>query len=80
MKVRVDVEEIRRIKKERDNINKLSIYDIDFYENGKKLVIEKKLLDFHKFLGLNTMDFILRYIYKGRAKGLSLIIALKDGK
>ena len=41
-KTRVDVEDVLRIDKERRKINRISLEDIEWYENGVKLDISNE--------------------------------------
>ena len=63
--MRVDVERIKELKKELNDINIEILEDIDFYENDRIVVIDKKLLDEWGYIGLNNTDFITTGYYKG---------------
>lgn len=56
-RVRVDVEEIKALQERRREINDIEIGKIDFYSDGKKVVIPKSALDEWKNIGLNNIDF-----------------------
>lgn len=61
--MRVDVEEIKRIAKERKQINDLNFDEIEWYENGKLLNITDKMKDDWSFIGLINEDFITSGYY-----------------
>lgn len=61
---RVDVEEVFRLQDERRKINALKLEEIDFYEDGKKVSIDKKILDDFRFCGLSNVDFVDSGFYK----------------
>ena len=63
--MRVDIEYIKHIQKERARINKVELEDIEFFEGGEKVDISQKIIDDFKFCGLNNTDFILTDYYKG---------------
>ena len=65
--MKVTVEYIRWLQAERANINKTPLDEIDFYENGKRLIISSKIIDDFKFIGLTNIDFILTEYYKETA-------------
>lgn len=56
--MRIDVEEIRKIDERRREINELNIYDIEWFENGKRLHYTKDQLDHWKYIGLNNVSFV----------------------
>ena len=56
--IKIAVEEVMRIQKERLAINKLNFSDIVWTYAGKPLEIPQKLLDDFELCGLNNMDFI----------------------
>jgi hypothetical protein len=57
--MRVDVEYAKHLRAELKKINAVPLDEIEWYENGKKLEIEKDLIEEWKFTGLNNVDFIL---------------------
>jgi hypothetical protein len=63
-RIRVDIEIVEKILKERKAINIIPFYKIDWYKNGKKLYIPKKVLDEWKFTGLSNTDFVSGKVYK----------------
>ncbi len=54
----VSVEEIMRISRERQAINKLEFRNIVWTYQGKPLDIPSQLLDDFEICGLNNIDFI----------------------
>ncbi len=64
--MKVDIEHIRYLQKEREKINKAELEDIEFFEEGKKVDISKKIIDDYKLYGLNNIDFILTGTYCDR--------------
>jgi len=64
--MRIDIEEIQLLKKRLREFNRLSIYDMEFYENGEKLDISKQILKEWEFVDLNNSDFIDSEFWKAR--------------
>lgn len=62
--MRVDVERILALKAELQEINKATLTDIEFFEDGKKLNIKPEALEHWRFVGLNNTDFISMGAYK----------------
>ncbi len=62
--MRVDIEHVRKIQKERMEINSILLEEIEWYEDGKKLDIDKSVIDDFLFTGLNNTDFIISEMYK----------------
>lgn len=56
--MRVNIEDVRDIEKARSKINRPDFKQIEWYEDGKKLDIDPKILDDYEYTGLNNMDFI----------------------
>lgn len=71
--MRVNVERIREIKEELRAINKKDLNDIEFFENGVELDIDKKTRDEFVYCGLNNTDFITTGIYNASKKNDSKI-------
>ena len=67
-KIVVHVEHIKEMQKQRERINNPMLDRIDFYENGKLLHIDKRLIDKFIFTGLNNIDFITSGFYLGEIK------------
>ncbi|HDY68753.1 hypothetical protein LCGC14_2039500 [marine sediment metagenome] len=68
MRIVVKVEKIREIQKERRDINRRELCDIDFYEDGKLLEIDPEIIKHFMFTGLNNTDFIDSDFYKTEFK------------
>ena len=62
-KIPVQVEHILEMQRQRERINNPMLDRIDFYENGKLLHIDKRLIDEFIFTGLNNIDFITSGYY-----------------
>lgn len=62
--MKVTVEYIRWLQTQRTKINSVPLDEIEFYENGKPLIISSKIIDDFKFVGLVNTDFILTGHYK----------------
>jgi len=62
--MRVDVEQVKKIQAERKKINDLELQDIEWYEDGKKVDIDPKVLAEFEFTGLCNTDFIISDTYK----------------
>ena len=63
--MRVDIEEVLRIDKERIAINKHHFDDIEFYKDGERINIPAEILKEWKYVGLNNMEFITCGFYEG---------------
>lgn len=61
----VVIEYIKWLQEERAKINRVALEDIEFFEDGMKLEIPKKIVEDFAFVGLNNIDFILSGFYKG---------------
>ena len=61
--MRVDVEHIKYLTKEREKINKEVLSEIEFFEDGKKVIIPEKITEDFSFIGLNNIDFITSGFY-----------------
>lgn len=57
-RVRIDIEEIKALQKRRKEINAIELADIDFYENGVKVVVSSPTVEDWNFVGLSNIDFI----------------------
>ena len=62
-KIPVRVEHIKEMQRQRERINNPMLDRIDFYENGKLLHIDKRLIDKFMDTGLNNIDFITSGYY-----------------
>jgi len=67
-KIPVQVEHILEMQRQRERINNPMLDRIDFYENGKLLHIDKRLIDKFMDTGLNNIDFITTGFYLGEIK------------
>jgi len=67
-KIVVHVEHIKEMQKQRERINTPFLYEIEFYENGKLLHIDKEVIDEFIFTGLSNIDFITTGFYLGEIK------------
>ena len=63
-KTRIDIELIDAVMGFRSYIQKLNLWEIDFYEDGVKLDIPKELVDEFGFTGLANIDFITTNYYR----------------
>jgi len=63
--MKVDIEKVRELKRQLDEINSVPIEDIEFFENGKRVEFDKDVVADWKFIGLNNVDFITSGFYKG---------------
>ena len=58
----IDIEDIDRIIKARQEFNKLDLADVEFYQDGIKLDIPKEVIGEFKFTGLSPISFVeIRY-------------------
>lgn len=64
MKTIVRIEDVLRIQKERDAINRLKFRNIVWTRNGKEIYIDPAIKDDYALVGLNNMDFITSGYYK----------------
>lgn len=62
--MRIGIERIFEIQAELSKINEQYLSDIEFYEGGVKINIDKKILDKFGYTGLNNVDFITSGYYK----------------
>ena len=63
--MKIDIETVLGQQKWCNRINELDLYEIEFYENGKKLRIPIKVIQQFEFTGMNNLDFITTGEYKG---------------
>lgn len=61
---RIAVEWVRWLQEQRSEINKASLENIGFFEDGVKLDITPEQIKQFEFTGLNNVDFILSGYYK----------------
>ena len=62
--MKIHIEQIKIMQKRQTEINKLNIEDIQFFENGKQLIISPDLIEEFEYTGLNNLDFINTGFYK----------------
>lgn len=62
--MRVDIERIKALKAEFDEINKMDLDQIQFYEKGNHIEISQEQINEWKFIGLSNVYFILDEFYK----------------
>ena len=65
-KMRIDIEHVRKIQEERMKINNVPIKQIEWYEDGKKVEMDSKIIEDFIYTGLNNTDFIISEMYKER--------------
>jgi hypothetical protein len=58
-KVRVDIEEVTRVKEYLASINQALLKDIEWYRNGVKVEVSPENLETWRMVGLNNADFCL---------------------
>lgn len=56
--MRIDIEEIQELREKLRAFNRLSIFNLEFYENGKEIDIPPYIKRRWDFIGLNNADFI----------------------
>jgi len=66
--MKVNVEAVNRIQRERARINRIALKNLELYEDGKRIKITKKTIDDWNFTGLSVIDFILFKGWKGLKK------------
>ncbi len=66
-KVRVDVEEVLKLKARLREINKIPLQDVQWYENGQALDIPQEVVEDFRFTGLSNGCFIDCEAYKQKA-------------
>jgi hypothetical protein len=65
-RVRVDVERVKELKAELLAINNLNLEDIDFYDNGVKVIISDANIHRWQMIGLNNTDFVMDDFGEGK--------------
>ena len=66
-KVFVRIEDVQRIQKERNKINRLRFQNITWTKNNKVIYIEPEIKENWELCGLNNCDFINTNAYKGKS-------------
>ena len=64
----VRIEDVLRIQKERNAINRLKFINIVWTQNNKEIYIDPKTKDDWELYGLSNCDFITSNYYKGLAE------------
>ena len=62
--MRIDCEKVRALKDALLEINLTPFDELEFYENGVKINIEKNIREDFKFTGLNNTDFVSTEFWK----------------
>lgn len=63
--MKVNIEDVLKMQEFRNSINHANIDDIEWYQDGKKVSVDKELLEEWKFIGLNNTDFITMGFFNG---------------
>ena len=66
--MRVDLERVREIQKERARINAVPLASIELYSNGERVAIDAKDVTEWTYTGLSNWDFLARDGCKRRVK------------
>ena len=61
--MKATIEYIQWLQYERMRINATPLEEIEFSENGARVIIDKKLIEEFEIIGLNNMDYILSGYY-----------------
>jgi 2-iminoacetate synthase ThiH len=72
-RVRVDVEEVLKLRARMDEINSHALKNVDFYHKGKKVKISAEDINDWKYTGLSTMFFVETVIKDEYLLGLTVI-------
>lgn len=62
--MKIEIEEILKIKERLREINSIDLNKIEFTEGGKVIDINPKYIEEFRFIGLNNSDFIYTEFYK----------------
>jgi len=62
--MKIAIEYILWLQEERNKINRVPLDEIEFYENGMKVKIDKAILEEFTFTGLINVDFITSGFYE----------------
>lgn len=57
--MQIAIEYVHWLTEEKSKINRANLHDLEFFKNGMKLDIPKKVLDDFELTGLSNVDFIL---------------------
>ena len=64
--MRIDIEKVRALKREIDQINSQSLDILEIYENGKKIETDKSLIEALEETSLTTFNILTgRFFEKG---------------
>jgi hypothetical protein len=56
--MRVDIERIRKLRAELDEINAIDLKELQLFENGQPVTIQPATIEWWKFVGLSNMSFL----------------------
>jgi hypothetical protein len=56
--MRVDIERIRKLRAELEEINAIDLKDLQLFENNQPVTIQPKTIEWWKFVGLSNMSFL----------------------
>lgn len=58
IKTQVDIREVRRLKEQLGEINKLPLSMLEFMNDGSPVSVPQEVIDWWELTGLNNVDFI----------------------
>lgn len=61
--MRINIEDVQEHIKFRQMVNHQSLSNIEWYEDGKRIYIDQKVIDDFEYTGLNNIDFIYTEYY-----------------
>ena len=61
--MRIDIEDILKMQKQRKEWNSQDFRTLEFYENGEKIKVDESIIEDFIYCGLNNIDFILYGYY-----------------
>ena len=62
--MRIAIEEIKYLQERLDEINKIPLTEIEFYENNEPRIINPNAFTTWAYVGMNNADFISTDYYK----------------
>ena len=62
--MKIAIEYIRWLQEERVRINETPLKEIEFFENGAQVIMDKELIEEFEIIGLNNIDFIMAEYYR----------------
>lgn len=68
MKMKINIEHVRKIQEERKKINSVPLEQIEWYENGIKVDINPETITDFLCTELNNIDFIISNIYRHKGQ------------